>query len=65
MEFKKGVSMMSNEASPEEAIQLLQEEFEILDAALAPWEIRHEIIQQSDENSASTDDSSGRDVHKI
>ena len=65
MEFKKGVSMMSSEGDPEEAIQLLREEFEILDAALAPWEITHEVIQQSDENSASTNDSSGHDVHKI
>ena len=65
MEFKKGQSVMSMDDGPEEVIQTLQEEFEILDAALAPWEIKHEIEQQQEEKKSGSEDLQSHEVHKI
>ena len=65
MEFVRNASLMSGEGDPQEAVQLLQEEIEVLEAALAPYEITHEVVTQPATDEASTDDSNTEELHKL
>ena len=53
------------DGDPEEVIQILNEEFEILDTALAPWEIKHEVEQHSKETKSGSEDLQTHEAHKI